>query len=411
MLSDAWQKGGRAGLDLGRLPVTSLQEVDDPRQLVLHPDFGTIGRYGEPALGARMTWARLTGRTAALNRTIIDPTYKPIHWLLADGVPIGSSATDLDRLAELGRVWLEHAGVRPGDVVVSVVTPGPDLGFWELVLATRRAGLSTIFLPADTAAADVTRLRPTVLAGAPADLARLLTEADGDPGLDGVTTVLAMGEPLDEERRDGLEAAIPDGAVVLAAWAPAGCRSLWAECRTGIGLHTSSEADVVEVTGGEVLWTALGWSGSVLVRLRTGVAGQLDDRPCPGCGRAGARVITDDTGQSRARSRTTTTTKAAPPRARVRTAAVAQQAQTNGDFAAVLDGHAGVAAWQAELRTVAGVEELIVFLGTEGDAHPGPVLRDLIGQVDAVQYVVLPTADVEDRVHRLDGRRVVDLRE
>ena len=43
----------------------------------------------------------------------LDLTYKPIHWLMADGTPVGYSHTDLERLAELGWHWLEGARVHP----------------------------------------------------------------------------------------------------------------------------------------------------------------------------------------------------------------------------------------------------------------------------------------------------------
>ena len=50
-----------------------------------------------------IVWARLTGGTMRLNRTLFDPTYQPIHWLMADGVPVGYSHADLEP-SFLGRV-------------------------------------------------------------------------------------------------------------------------------------------------------------------------------------------------------------------------------------------------------------------------------------------------------------------
>ena len=153
-----------------------------PEHLVLRPTDESIQIGGDPALALRILGARIFGRVAHVSRTHVEPAYKPVHWILGDGVPIGSSVDDLDRLAELGRRWLESAGVKPSDVLVGMVAPGPSLAYWELVLGARRAGLSALHLDGIPAAEDVERLRPSVLAGASADLLELFEEAAvGEP--------------------------------------------------------------------------------------------------------------------------------------------------------------------------------------------------------------------------------------
>jgi hypothetical protein len=449
-------RDGRSGVDLANLPLTPWSAVTDPREFVLHPDFRSIRDFGEPVLGVRTLWARLTGRTAALNRTHIDPRYKPIRWLMAEGVPVGYSSDDLERLAELGRKWLEDAGVRPSDVLVSVVPVAPTLGYLELVLAARRAGLSTALLPPDVGAAEVARLRPTVLAGRPDDLERVLSGPPED--LAGVRTVLAVDEPLAPGQRARMEASlVADDAAVLAAWAPAGVRALWTECRGQTGLHTAPHAEYLEVVDDEIVWTAIGWSGTVFVRLRTGVVASMDGGTCRGCGRATPRVVVEGalrrTSPRRRREplrveRPVPDIPAAPAvpdlvageieadalealaeveewSAEPETTWEAEdepedepeeeaepEPMANGTrpaFAAVLDGHAGVAAWQAELRTWEGAEELIVFF-SPGTAGAVTVLTDLAGEIDVAQFVVLDEEAVLERLARHDQRQVVDLR-
>src|SRR5207245_10547740 len=116
---------------------------------------------------------------------------------------------------------------------------------------------------------------------------------------------------------------------------------------------------------GEVVWSALGWKGSVFLRLRTGVYGALDESACPECGRTTPRLLP--------------TTGAEP------------------SFAKVLDAHPGVQTWQAELRTVDSHEELIVYLTLAGNGRPGRMLRELDRHLSVTQFVVL------DR-RRLDAR-------
>lgn len=419
------QRDGRSGLDLADIPLTPWSSVTDPRRYVLHPDVRSIRDHGEPLLGLRTVWARLLGakKTAKLNRDVIDPKYKPLHWLVAGGVPVGSSSDDLDRLTELGRRWLEDAGVRFADVVVSVVPPEPTLGYWELVLASRRAGLSTVFLPPEAPRGQIVRLRPTVLAGRPEELDRILSGPPED--LPVLRTVLAVDEPLAPGQRSRLEGQLlPDGAAVLAAWAPPGVRSLWTECRGQAGLHTSPSAEVVEVVDDEIVWTALGWAGTVFVRLRTGVIATVVESVCPGCKRATPRVVTDAarpvTPARRPRAQAVGTVEAEPEPE----IAVEPEPETeiepepapvsNGAvppaFTGLLEAHPGVAAWQVELRTVAGEEEVLVFLSPTADDGAVPVLTELAAEIPVTQFVVLSQDELGDRLARHDDRHVVDLR-
>jgi len=380
--------------DLARLPLTELDEVEDPASLVLRPDGASIRRRGDRGLALRLGIARLFGRVAALNERMLEPVYKPIHWLVQAGLPVGYSAEDLERLAELGRRWLEAAGLRRGDVLVGLVPPGPNLGFWELAEGTRRSGVSSLLLSPVPSIEDVAGLRPTVLAGRPVDLANLL-EAAAEAGvhLDSLHTLLAVGEPLEDGVRDRLEFR-GDGAAVLSAWAPPGVKSLWAECRGGQGgLHTSPAVELLEVvdplTGagvapgeeGEVVWSSIGWRGTVMLRLRTDVYATLEEGRCPACGRTTPRIV---------------------PTSPLPALAAA--------LSAVLDREERVSLWQIELRTVEGEDELIVFLAPVAGADLVDVLDELDNRLSVTQFVVLDRSELDDRLVDHGDARVVDLR-
>ena len=128
---------------------------------------------------------------------------------------------------------------------------------------------------------------------------------------------------------------------------------------------------------GEVVWTALGWKGTAFVRLRTGVYATLDESTCEACGRSTPRLRL---------------ASAEPP------------------FATILNSHPGVSVWQAELRTVDGQEELVVFLTPTANGHPGRVLRELDHHLSVTQFVVLDRRSLESRLADHDDVRVVDLR-
>lgn len=377
---------------LAELPLTRLADVRDPTELVLRPTARSLATAPDRELQARWWWARLRRRTGTFNRTVIEPRYKPIHWH-AEAVPLAYTAQDLDRLAELGRVGLEMAGIGPTDVLLSIYPPGPTLGFWQVHLGARRGGVPSLFRSPDVTADEVARLRPSVLAGRPGDLTRLLaTGRDAGFSFAGLRTLLVIGEPLDPGRRARLAelAGTAIGPVaVVATWAPPGVRALWTECRDGIDVHTWPTAEVVELvdplsgtsvppgSDGEMVWTPIGWMGSVLLRLRTGVFGCIDDTACVSCGRTSPRLRV---------------VNSLPP------------------FARFLDDHPGVAEWQAELRTHQGHEELIVFLSAAEPGHPGRLLRELDRQLSVTQFVVLDRRALDERLRATDDARVVDLR-
>lgn len=379
-------------VSLGDIPLTKLADITDPTALVLRPSAEGLAASPDRELRARWKWARLRRRTGAFNREVLEPRYKPIHWH-DESIPLGYTATDLERLTELGRAGLEMAGVTGDDVLVSLYPLGPTLGFWQINLGARRAGVPSLFMGPGASPDEVARLRPTVLVGRAGDLTRLL-ESGRDSGFSfaGLSTLLVVGEPIDPARRTRL-AELAGGAMgsvaVVAMWAPPGVRALWTECRDGIDVHTWPGADIVELVDplsgtsvppgadGEMVWTPLDWMGSVILRLRTGVFGCIDDTACVSCGRTS-------------------------PRLRV--------VHTLPSFARLLDDHPEVALWQAELRTVNGTEELIVFLAPAVGGHPGRLLRELDRQLSVTQFVVVDRFTLNDRLRACDDERVVDLR-
>lgn len=371
---------------LRRLPTTTFADIDDPSAIVLRPDEASMQRYAGIAMVVRVAWAKLRGTQSLLNQRVIDPMYKPVHWHVDAGIPFGSSPDDLERLGEIGRRWLERAGLGPYDVVAGLLPAGPNLPYWQLVLGCRHAGLSAIHLGAGASPAQIVAVGPTVVAGTSADLLRLLRDVNAEIDGDGVAaaalarvhTVLVAGELLDETTRAQLAAHFSTDAVVVNAWAPPGVRALWGECRDGDGFHIAPDAELVEVIGDELVWSAIGWRGSALLRLRTAAYGTLDESPCPTCARTTPRVRLSSV---------------EPP------------------FTAMLSGHPGIAAWQAEVRVVDGVEELIVFITPSASGHPGRLIRDLDRHLGATQYVVVPGAELDQRLFEHRGRRLVDLRD
>lgn len=288
---------GRRGLrgvqDLERLPTTTLAELGDGRAAVLEPTVDSIRAYGPADERARLWLADALGRRPELAREHVDPAYRPVLWSVAGRADaplfVASTSGDVDRLAALGRRALSVSGVRPDDRLLVLDPAGTSIGAWQLLAGAREAGVAVLHADVDTPVPDAA---PSVLVGRAESLCRAL--AEGPPGTVRSLVVHDGSRPDDEQR-----AALDGSGLAWAEWwAPTGVRAAWVRCPGGVGFHTWPSDEVVEVLSGpdaadgagELVWSAVGWHGSVWLRLRTGVTVQLDPGPCPRCGRTTPRV-------------------------------------------------------------------------------------------------------------------------
>lgn len=275
-LDGAGLTDGRVGsmADLDRLPPVDAAEVDG-LAAVLRPTAAGLARSPDRF---RWWWASATGRRAAFVDEEIEPRFRAIHFDDHGPLVVASSAADLDRLADLGRRALGRAGVGRADAVVTLLPARGDLAFWTVALGCRRGGVAAIHLGDAAAGAEVLAYAPSVVAGTAATLRRVAAE---EPEVAATVGLVLVLERLAPEDRTDLAGRYP-GADVRALWSPPGVRAPWAECGAG-RLHTWPDAEVVQLVDDEVVWTPLGWRGTVVLRLRTGVRARVRDEPCP-CG-------------------------------------------------------------------------------------------------------------------------------
>jgi len=289
------RRGVRTADDLGRLPVTDVVELGDGRAWVLRPTAEGIRAAGGLELRARLLLADVVGRREGFVRRDVDLPYKPVCWT-AEPVPgggplfVGSTTTDLDRLTELGRRALAVSGVAAHDRIVCAGAAG-GVGPLQLELGARDAGVSHLCTGPDLDPAFLAAARPSVVAATPDTLRRAVDE--GLP--EGVRLLLAHVGPATDAR--GLGALRRgSGRPVRLWWAPAGVRAAWPTCDAD-ELHTWPEHEHLETVDdagrpapeGRLVWSAVGWRGSVWLRVALGPTGAVDRRPCR-CGRTTPRV-------------------------------------------------------------------------------------------------------------------------
>ena len=271
-------------------------------------------------------------------RQVLLEQFKPVHVTRAgalDELAIASSRADLDRLHRAGARAASVLGLGDHDYLVSAVPAGPTPTWWSvhaLALGSSMLGLHPRGHGQGLERCiDAFSLLPaTAVACLPEDAiawAHALAAADAD--VSRVVCVVLVGPPPTAEQRAAVEeawrnaGALEQDLVVRALWAPDVHRGIWAECAQGLaGLHTTPDLEVLEVldalTGevvpatdgtdattdatdadagddagaGDLTVTTMGWSGTTLLRYRTGVrVGGLTHEPCPACGRTVPRIV------------------------------------------------------------------------------------------------------------------------
>jgi hypothetical protein len=296
------RRGLRSAADLARLPLTGLADLGDGRRHVLEPTADRIRGSAGIELRTKLLVADVLGRREGFARREVDGPYKPVRWTAeqhaAGTLFVGATNTDLDRLAVLGRRALAVNGITPSDRLLCAGTGG--IGPLQLELGARDAGVAHLGA-SEVDAATMGAAAPTVVAGAPADLDRAI-----DAGLPDSVRMLVVH--LGTGGADLAALRARSRRPLRLWWAPPGVRAAWVTCEAD-QLHTWPEHEHLEVVGpdgepaesGRLVWSAVGWRGSVWLRVALGPEGRVDRTACS-CGRTTPRVL----GAARARRRTPT---------------------------------------------------------------------------------------------------------
>lgn len=267
---------------LRALPVVEKAALADGRRFVLEPGERGFGRSAPIAAQVRFLFADVAGRRDEFARRHIDPSFRPVLWTQepsgAETLFVANTASDLDRLGALGRRGWATSGVRSDDRVLLVHDGDGSTAHWQMVLGCRNAGVALLVCAPEQAATLLVSAAPTVVAG-PTPLVSSLTDR-----LPSTVRALAVDAGHDP-------APLPEVDLPVAEWwVPPAARAAWVSCPEGQGFHTWPEDEVLDFVDGELVWSAVGWHGSVWLRVATGIAATVDESPCTACGRTTPRV-------------------------------------------------------------------------------------------------------------------------
>jgi phenylacetate-CoA ligase len=316
--------------DFQKLPFTCKADIapasEDPQRpfkLVLQPLEAVPDTKGLRALSLK--WKKLVlGENKYKQRLLQD--FNPSHVHFTTGrtalpTPIFYTPSDLTLTRECGRRMAEVINLRTENTLVNAFPFAPHLSFWMAYFSAETVGAAAIHtgggkvLGSGRILDALERFSADTLSGTPGYCYHLLRLATMDKrDLSSLKALVLGGERVPEGMRvkmqDLLRQAGASNVRIFSSYAFTEGRVAWMECREAVekgessGYHLYPDREFIEIIDpesgepvgegeeGEIVYTSLGWHGSVLLRYRTGdtVKEGLTFEPCPHCKRTVPRL-------------------------------------------------------------------------------------------------------------------------
>ncbi len=310
--------------DLQKLPLSSKADIapteDDrarPRKFILQPDEHLLKKYATKKELLSLIGMKLRRQDP---KPVLEKEYKPLHLHFTTGrtalpTPFAYSAYDLTLLRETGRRLFDVGGFSSDNVALNGFPYSPHLGFWLAYYAMVESGMTSLatgggkVMGTQKIMDSMERLKITLAAFIPGYCYHLLREAIKQKRDFSNLKYLVFGaervSPAFREKiKEMLEQVGAHEVQIFATYASTEAKTAWLQCAEHTGYHLYPDLEFIELVDGngqrvtdgpgEVVYTALDWRGTVVVRYRTGDLAQgIDYDPCPNCGRTVPRILPD----------------------------------------------------------------------------------------------------------------------
>ncbi len=311
--------------DLVKLPFVSKADLapteDDrakPRQFMLQPDEGLIKHHAPKSLLLKLAAMKLSGRNP---KPMLEWEYKPIHLHFTTGrtalpTPFSYSARDILTLKESASRLLNVTGVDPSLVGINGFPYSPHLAFWLTYHAMTTIGMTSLqtgggkIMGTQKIIDAIERLKAGLAAFIPGYAYHLFREAvKQERDFSNLRYVIFGGDRVSPGLREKVKELARklnnNNLTILATYAMTEGKTAWIQCAETSGYHTYPDLEFLEVVDpdgqrvkegerGELVYTALDWRGSVVVRYRTGdLVPGITNEPCPHCGRTVPIILPD----------------------------------------------------------------------------------------------------------------------
>ncbi|MFA6099010.1 MAG: AMP-binding protein [Patescibacteria group bacterium] len=311
--------------DLQRVPFTSKidiapspEEPAKPRQFILQPDEQLIKKHASKKMLAKIIWGKVTKQDV---KRRLEWNYKPIHMHFTTGrtatpTPCVYSAKDIETMQEAGERMLNVANISRDLVAINAFPYAPHLAFWQAYNAFIKLGLTSVqtgggkIMGTQKIMDAIQSLKAGIVVFIPGYGYHLLREAlKQKKDFSSIKTIISGGERASIGLKEKVKALLSElGAKdvrFLSTYAFTEGKTAWIQCHERSGYHTYPDLEYFEVIDkngnrvkdgepGELVYTSLGWRGTVAVRYRTGdMTEGIEYEPCPHCGKTVPRIKMD----------------------------------------------------------------------------------------------------------------------
>ncbi len=311
--------------DLKRIPFTSKADLapteDDrtkPRQFILQPDEHLIKKHASKGTLARIVWGKFTKQDV---KRKLEWEYKPVHMHFTTGrtalpTPVVYSSRDIEVFKETGRRLFEVGGFSRDLMALNGFPYSPHLAFWLAYYAMQTNGMTSLatgggkVMGTQKIIDAMERLKVNIATFIPGYSYHLLREAvKQNRDFSNLKYLVFGGERVSEGFRQKVKELCGQlkahDVKVFATYALTESKTAWLQCAETTGYHLMPDMEVIELIDkagnvvrdgepGEIVYTALNWRGTAVVRYRTGdLCKGIEFGPCEVCGKTTPRIVAD----------------------------------------------------------------------------------------------------------------------
>ncbi len=308
--------------DLAKLPFTTKEDLapsdDDPgrpRKFMLQPDEELIKKYAPKGDLLKIAWQKITKQDY---KKKLEWQFKPIHLHFTTGrtaspTPFGYTAYDLETIKKTGERLFNVAGARRDMFGINGFPYSPHLAFWIAFFGFTQIGMTSLqtgggkVMGTQKIIDAIEKLKAQLVVFIPGYAYHLMREAAAQKkDYSNVELVVTGGEKLSPGFRDKIRGFLQSmgskDPKILATYAMTEGKTAWIQCHEKSGYHTYPDLEFFELVNeegkrvkegekGQIVYTALDWHGSIVLRYKTGdITDGIEYNPCSHCGRTVPRI-------------------------------------------------------------------------------------------------------------------------
>lgn len=385
--------------DLQKLPFTTKLDIaptEDnparPKQFILQPDEKLIKQYAPKLKLIKILLGKITGKDV---KRKLEWEYKPVHLHFTTGrtalpTPFAYSTRDIETLKETGERMLNVAQVDRNLTALNAFPYAPHLAFWLAYHAFNKLGMTSLqtgggkIMGTQKIIDAIERMKMGLIAFIPGYGYHIMREAVKQKrDFSSVKFVISGGERANPNLREKVkELLIQMGAkdpLFFATYAFTEGKTAWIQCCEKSGYHLYPDIEYFEVVDkngqrvpegspGELVYTALDWHGSVVLRYKTGdMVEGIEYEPCPFCGKTVPRIKPDIQRSSEIKEFHLTKIKG--------------ELVNLNQFYPVLSSIKEIEEWQVEIKKKNNdpleIDEIIIYVALKTGANFGQVKQEL----------------------------------